>query len=162
MTTKRIFLWLLLLGLACSAPMALAEDGYDLWLRYRPLPAEWLEAYHRRTTEVIPGTPSPTLDLAAAELSRGLGGLLGAAPPVSSQPSRDGSVIFGTVKSSPLIAGMHLGLDRIGAAGYVIRSTTLFHHSVITIAANEDIGVLYGTFHFLRLLQTRQSLEHLD
>lgn len=162
MTTKRIFLWLLLLGLACSTPVALAEDGYDLWLRYRPLPAEWLEAYHRRTTEVIPGTPSPTLDVAAAELSRGLGGLLGAAPPVSSQPSRDGSVIFGTVKSSPLIAGMHLGLDRIGAEGYVIRSTTLAGHSVIAIAANQDIGVLYGTFHFLRLLQTHQSLEHLD
>ena len=67
MTTKRIFLWLLLLGLACSAPVALAEDGYDLWLRYRPLPSEWLEAYHRRTTEVIPGTPSATLDLAAAD-----------------------------------------------------------------------------------------------
>jgi alpha-glucuronidase len=162
MTTKRIFLWLVLLGLTCSAPVALAEDGYDLWLRYRPLPAEWLEAYHRKTTEVIPGTPSPTLDLAAAELSRGLGGLLGAVPPVASQPSRDGSVIFGTVKSSPLIAGMHLGLDRIGAEGYVIRSTTLAGHSVIAIAANEDIGVLYGTFHFLRLLQTRQSLEHLD
>ena len=162
MTAKRIFLWLLLLGLACSAPVALAEDGYDLWLRYRPLPAEWLEAYHRRTTEVIPGTPSPTLDLAAAELSGGLGGLLGAAPPVASQPSRDGSVIFGTVKSSSLIAGMHLGLDRVGAAGYVIRSATLAGHSVIAIAANEDIGVLYGTFHFLRLLQTHQSLEHLD
>lgn len=162
MTTKRIFLWLLLLGLASSAPVARAEDGYDLWLRYRPLPAEWLEAYHRRTTEVIPGTPSPTLDVAAAELSRGLGGLLGAAPPVASQPSRDGSVIFGTVKSSSLIAGMHLGLDRVGAEGYVIRSTTLAGHSVIAIAANEDIGVLYGTFHFLRLLQTHQSLEHLD
>jgi alpha-glucuronidase len=162
MTTKRIFLWLLLLGLACSTPAALAEDGYDLWLRYRPLPAEWLEAYHRRSTEVIPGAPSPTLDVAAAELARGLGGLLGAAPPVASQPSRDGSLIFGTVKSSPLIAGMHLGLDRTGAEGYVIRSTTLAGHSVIAIAANEDIGVLYGTFHFLRLLQTHQSLEHLD
>ena len=57
---------------------------------------------------------------------------------------------------------MHLGLDRVGAAGYVIRSSTLAGHSVIAIAANEDIGVLYGTFHFLRLLQTHQSLEHLD
>ena len=162
MTTKRIFRWLLLLGLACSAPVALAEDGYDLWLRYRPLPAEWLEAYHRRTTEIIPGAHSPTLDVAAAELSRGLGGLLGAAPPVASQPSRDGSVIFGTVKSSPLIAGLHLGLDGVGAEGYVIRSLTHAGHPVIAIAAKEDIGVLYGTFHFLRLLQTHQSLEHLD
>jgi alpha-glucuronidase len=162
MTTKRIFRLLLLLCLACSAPVALAEDGYDLWLRYRPVPAEWLEAYHRSTTEIISGAHSPTLDVAEAELSRGLGGLLGVAPPVASQPSRDGSVIFGTPKSSPLIAGLHLGLDGSGAAGYVIRSITLAGHPVIAIAANEDLGVLYGTFHFLRLLQTQQSLEHLD
>src|SRR5690606_14858715 len=30
------------------------------------------------------------------------------------------------------------------------------------IAANEDSGVLYGAFHFLRLLQTRQPLDKLD
>src|SRR5258707_2456157 len=121
MTTKRIFRWLLLVGLACSAPMGLAEDGFDLWLRYRPLPAEWLEAYHRRTTEIIPGAHSPTLDVAAAELSRGLGRLLGTAPPVASQPSRGGSVILGKVESSPLIAGLHLRLDCVGAEGHVLR-----------------------------------------
>jgi alpha-glucuronidase len=33
---------------------------------------------------------------------------------------------------------------------------------VTVIAATTDIGVLYGAFHFLRLVQTHRSLEHLD
>jgi alpha-glucuronidase len=158
----RTIAWLLLLSLSCSASAALAEDGYDLWLRYRPLPAEWLDAYHPKTTELVPGAHSATLDVAQAELSRGLGALLGAAPPLSSHPTRDGSIIFGTAKAAPLIAGLQLGLRRVGSEGYVIRSLTYEGHRVIAIAANEDIGVLYGTFHFLRLLQTHQSLDRLE
>ena len=158
----RTIAWLLLLSLAGSASAALAEDGYDLWLRYRPMPAEWLAAYRPKATELVPGAHSPTLDLAQAELSRGLGGLLGAMPPLASQPARDGSIIFGTPASKPLIAELHLGLDRVGSEGYVIRSLVYEGHHVIAIAANEDIGVLYGAFHFLRLLQTQQPLENLD
>ena len=67
---------LVLLSLTGWASVVLAEDGYDLWLRYRPLPAEWVAAYRPKVTELIPGAHSPTLDLTRAELSRGLGGLL--------------------------------------------------------------------------------------
>jgi alpha-glucuronidase len=154
--------WLALLTLSGSASGALAEDGYDLWLRYRPVPAEWLAAYRSEVRELVPGEHSPTLDVARAELARGLGGLLGAAPPTASQPTQDGSLIFGTPQSLRLIAGLRLGLDRLGSEGYVIRSLTYEGHHVIAIAANEEIGVLYGTFHLLRLLQTHQPLEHLD
>jgi alpha-glucuronidase len=162
MMLMRMIAWLLLLSLASSASPARAEDGYELWLRYRPVPAEWLAAYRPKVSEVVSSEHSPTLDVARAELSRGLGGLLGTAPPLSSHPTRDGSIILGTARATPLIAGLQLGLDRLGSEGYVIRSLTYEGHHVIAVAANEDIGVLYGTFHFLRLLQTHQPLEHLD
>jgi alpha-glucuronidase len=165
---------LILLGVTCSASAARAEDGYDLWLRYRPVPAEWLEVYRHQVTEIVmgqgagagAGARSPTLDVAQAELARGLEGLLRAAPPVSSHPTRDGAIVLGTA-SSPLFAGLNprvdsLGSHGLGSEGYIIRSLTYEGHHVIAIAANEDIGVLYGTFHFLRLLQTHRSLEHLD
>ena len=65
-------------------------------------------------------------------------------------------------RSSPLIA--HLGLKPQSAAreGYVIRSVVIDGHHATVIAANDDIGVLYGAFHFLRLLQTHQALEQLN
>jgi alpha-glucuronidase len=35
-------------------------------------------------------------------------------------------------------------------------------HAVTVIAANTEIGALYGGFHFLRLLQTQQPIDRLD
>jgi len=32
----------------------------------------------------------------------------------------------------------------------------------LIVAAEDDVGVLYGVFHLLRLLQTRQSLDRLQ
>jgi alpha-glucuronidase len=55
-----------------------------------------------------------------------------------------------------------LVLDRVGTEGYLIRSLDYEGHPVTVIAADSEVGVLYGVFHFLRLQQTRQSLEHLD
>ena len=39
---------------------------------------------------------------------------------------------------------------------------TVDGHKVIVIAANSDIGVLYGSFAFLRLIQTRQPIGALN
>ena len=153
---------LLLLALVAGAPRTHAEDGYELWLRYRPLSAQWLTTHRPSVTEIVPGAHSPTLDIALTELSRGLGGLLGAPPPVTTQPGHDGSVILGTPRSSPVIARLALDLRQIGTEGYVIRSLTVEGHHVTVIAANGDIGVLHGAFGFLRLLQTHQSIERLD
>ena len=160
----RMIYRLLLLTLVMVAPCARAEDGYDLWLRYPPLPTQWLSTYRPSLTELIPGAHSPTLDIAQAELLRGLGGLIGAPLPVSgvTQPNRDGAVILGTPQSSPIIARLGLDLRGVGAEGYVIRSLILNGHPVTVIAANRDIGVLYGAFGFLRLLQTHQPIDRLD
>jgi alpha-glucuronidase len=153
---------LLLLALIGPARVTLAEDGYELWLRYRPVPAPWVDEYRRAASEVVLTGTSPTLAIAGSELTRGLAGILGAPPPAVAHPTRDGSLILGTPRSSAEIASLQLGLDTLGAEGYVIRSLTLDRRRVTVIAANTDIGVLYGAFQFLKLLQTRQSLAHLD
>jgi alpha-glucuronidase len=133
-----------------------------LWLRYRPLSPDRLAADQPWLTEIVVGAHSPTLDVAEAELSRGLGGLLGTTLPVRPQSTHDGGVVVGTAQSSPLIASLRLDLRRVGPEGYVLRSLTHDGHRITVIAANTDIGALYGTFHFLRLIQTQQPLEHLD
>jgi len=146
--------------LACLAAMlfalpAASEDGYDLWLRYRP-PSQV------PVRELVAGAASPTLEAAQRELVRGLGGLSGAPIPVVPEPGQPGALLFGTPRSSALIAGLSLGLEGAGAEGYVIRSVTLRGRATTVIAANSDIGVLYGAFQFLRLLQTGQGSSPLD
>jgi alpha-glucuronidase len=160
--TLRFACGLVLVALLIIAPRARAEDGYDLWLRYRPLASEWREHYRQRASELVPGAPSPTLNAAQAELERGLRGLLGTELPIGERPSRDGSILFGTPQSSRWVAGLKVDLQRAGTEGYVIRSLDFEGHHITVIAGNSDIGALYGAFHFLRLLQTQQRLEHLD
>jgi alpha-glucuronidase len=43
----------------------------------------------------------------------------------------------------------------------VIVQTRIKNKPCIAIAANKDICVLYGTFHFIRLLQTQQRIENI-
>jgi alpha-glucuronidase len=145
----------------CGHPVH-AEDGYDLWLRYRPLDTQWVGPYKHAATLLVGDANSPTLQAAQSELARGLSGLLGSVPRSVQRIIQDGAIVFGTPRSSPLIA--HLGLKPQSSAreGYVIRSVVIDGHHATVIAANDDIGVLYGAFHFLRLLQTHQALEELN
>lgn len=152
----------LLFGAIAVAPVATAEDGYDLWLRYRPLEEPWATRYRATLTQLVAAGDSATLRVAAAELDRGLRGLLGAAPARADQVLRDGALVVGTPRSLPLLAQLSLQLPQPGSQGYVIRSVTLGGRSALLVAAPDDIGVLYGVFHLLRMMQTRQALERVD
>jgi len=146
--------------LLLSMRPAQAEDGYDLWLRYRPMEAAAQAQVRPLATAIVAQGASATLDAAKAELNQGLSGLLN--QPVGSGAVRDGAVVIGTPSSSPLIAGLKLPLTGLGKEGYLLRSTSLNGHAVTIIAANSDIGVLYGSFAFLRLIQTRRPIARLD
>jgi alpha-glucuronidase len=139
---------------------ARAEDGYDLWLRYRPMESGAQAQYRPLATGIVSQGASPSLDAAKRELTKGLSGLLDR--PISAGSVADGAVVIGTPASSPLIAGLNLPLASLGNEGYLIRSTVLGGHAITVIAANRDIGVLYGSFALLRLIQTRQPIAHLD
>ncbi|KAF1716384.1 alpha-glucuronidase [Pseudoxanthomonas yeongjuensis] len=143
-------------------PAAHAEDGHELWLRYRQIETVQANAYRADASQLIAGQGTPTQVAARDELLRGLGGLLGATLPASDSVTRDGAIVMGTAASSPLIARLGLDLDDVGAEGYLIRSVAIDGHRTTVIAAREDIGALYGAFHFLRLVQTGQSLAKLD
>ncbi len=152
---------LLALAAALLATSAFAEDGYDLWLRYQPVDAPLLQAYRSSTTELVGRQDTPTLKAAHAELVRGLGGLLGTPPATPDNATRDGALVFGTFSSSP-VAGLGLEKADVGDEGYVIRSMNVNGRAATVIAARSDLGVLYGAFHFLRLIQTGAPLERLS
>ncbi|MDB5454526.1 MAG: alpha-glucuronidase, partial [Caulobacter sp.] len=53
-------------------------------------------------------------------------------------------------------------LSTLGPEGYLIRTASVDGRKATVIAANSDVGVLYGVFHYLRLIQTRQPLDALN
>lgn len=165
-------------------------DGSDLWLRYEPvsdpaLLAQYREAVsaivvdgaddnpvHRHTADLRmePGSSeklvATTLEAAREELVRGLGGLLDRDVPVVDGRGRlpDGAVIVGTRDSSvPVRRYVKVrDLRAVGDEGYVIQSVTRGNATYTVIAGNTDLGALYGTFAFLRRLQTQQPITDLD
>jgi alpha-glucuronidase len=150
---------LFLLGAMLPAG-ARAETGYDLWLRYQPVEAAWKARYAPRVTHYTVAA-RPTLIAAADELRRGFEGMLGYPLVWRETVMGDGAVVLGTGKSQ-MIAPLGLPLGQLGAEGYLIRSATIGGKRVTVIAANDDVGVLYGVFRFLKLMQTRQSIDNLD
>ncbi|HVF45136.1 MAG TPA: alpha-glucuronidase family glycosyl hydrolase [Pyrinomonadaceae bacterium] len=155
---------LLALLLLLAGTAARAEDGYRLWLRYDALPARSLRPYRTLVTSVVVQGESATLDAARAELVEGCTGLLGRPVASADRVERDGAIVVGTPKSSPLIDGLGLTrrLEALGAEGYVIRSVRLKGRAVTVIASAGESGALYGAFHFLRLLQTQRPVGHLN
>lgn len=122
----------------CAAP-AMAEDGYELWLRYRPVAQA--DSLPRRV--VVDGN-SPTLRAAAAELTRGLSGLSGHPVALSETVSAPSVVLSRNARRDPAL----------GDEGFAIRTGTQNGHPVTRLSANSDIGLLYGVFAYLRQVQT--------
>ena len=150
--------------LADAAPRPRAEDGHELWLRYRRVDdLARLREYRHGLTALVVGGDSPVLRAAQGELERGLKGLLERPVSLTRTVARDGTILIGTPAGSPAIASLGLAADlaRAGDEGYVIRAARLGARHVIVIAANRDAGVLYGAFHLLRALQLHQGLESL-
>jgi alpha-glucuronidase len=142
-----------------------ADDGYRLWLRYDKITdAQLLLSYQKSATGWIIEGSSPSSLVTADELQNGLNGLLGNHIERVSVIKRNGIIVAGTANNSPIIAALKLKskLAGLGDEGYLILTANYRNKKIIVIAANNDIGVLYGTFHFLRLLETHHDISKLE
>jgi alpha-glucuronidase len=168
-----------------------AYSGSDLWLHYVPVSDPGLLGRYRNSISSIvvensdrnpvyrhtanlrmePGSTehlvNTSLEAARDELVRGLGRLLDRTIPVRTSPASDipdGAVIVGTRDSSKAVrqyvdAG---DLAAVGDEGYVLRSLSRGNSRFTIIAGSTEIGALYGTFAFLRLIQTQKPITKLD
>src|SRR3982751_1875278 len=130
---------------------ASAEDGHRLWLRYDPLPEPSRRQYARHVSEIVIHAQGWRAQSAASELQRGLAGLLRAPVPERPNVDRDGAIVARLEKTKG-----------IGTEGFVIRTRQVSGHRATVITANDERGLLYGAFSFLRLMQTRRPIDHLD
>jgi alpha-glucuronidase len=135
-------------ALLLVCPLVLrAEDGYRLWLRYDRITDESQRVAYAATIGQIvlatpAGTDSATLTAARDELNAGLDGLLGVKP------------VIKLVSLAPV--------SSVGDEGYSLQAVTREGRRTFIISAQHDIGVLYGAFALLRLIQTGESLDQLN
>ena len=143
--------------------IVLAEDGYDLWMRYKPLDSKWRTAYNLELTAINIHGNSATIAAAKEELTNGVNGLLQTKIAFTNSISKNGTLVIGTA-SSPAISQLNLqsALSKLGNEGYIIVSKIIAGKKCTVITANTETGVLYGVFNFLRLIQTQQSIQSLN
>jgi alpha-glucuronidase len=148
---------------AAAAPRPPDEDGHKLWLRYAP-PGNAAATYRTLARQIRMDGTSATSAIIRDELRSALTAMLGSPVPLNESSLQEGAIIVGTPANSALLRDLNwtADLNAAGEEGFIIRSTRIAKHPVTVVASHSEIGALYGTFHFLRLLQTGQPIDHVD
>ncbi len=148
----------------CCSLIVFAEDGYDLWLRYHLVSDQnLLQAYRLQIQSICIEGSTSTHIVIREELQKGLRGLLGKNIPEVGLNQLGNTLVIATtdvLQRNNVFIGLH-GLEGLGKEGFCI-ATTMFKGKKLTIVtAHNERGLLYGVFHFLRLLQTHASISEL-
>lgn len=159
---KKFFLeFLFVLSMPTSS---FAEDGYRLWLRYDLInDSELRDAYLKQTQAIKIFGNSETIDAAVRELLFGVKGLLGKSLNQASEEIINGTILIGSYRNlNPFKELFSINeINEIDDEGFIIKSSTLNNKNVIFITGKTDVGVLYGVFNFLRLLQTHKPINNI-
>ncbi|MES2650481.1 MAG: alpha-glucuronidase family glycosyl hydrolase [Bacteroidota bacterium] len=150
----------LVLALVFAHQVTLAETGYRLWLRYDKIEDRTsLEKYRSQLKSINFDAKSETAIVAKEEILLALNGLLGQA---MSSTKGSASLIIGTPESSSVIKTLVSDSQLPNAGdGYLIKTLTVNGQQKIAVASKTDKGLLYGVFHFIRLLQANASITSL-
>lgn len=152
---------LFLLVLFLHTTFCFAEDGYRLWLRYNKIDnAGLLQQYRSQISAVYFSGSSPTQLIAKKELLNGLQGLLDKKLSETKIANTASLVVF-TKSNEPKDLITKVDYAGLGKEGFAIRTTNLNKKNTIIITGNTDVSLMYGVFHFLRLLQTHQGIQNL-
>lgn len=154
----RLICWILAMAMMSLTPVARAEDGYDLWLRYRPADGAAAARIAAHANVIMAPGDSATMQAIRDELQRGVGGMTGTSPALS-DTIQPGALWLATPKTAPALP---VKTNDLGQEGYAIRSIRVEGKPVTLIAANSDSGLLHGAFHWLRLAQSGAVLDAID
>jgi alpha-glucuronidase len=96
---------------------------------------------------------------ALEELKEGLSGMMGSTISIHSS-IQQGSLVIGTLESLKNIIKDKLPTVS-GNEGFAIYSMNVNGKKITLITANQNIGLLYGSFHLLRLMQSNKPISSL-
>jgi alpha-glucuronidase len=154
---KNIFILMFLLssGLTVSA-----EDGYDTWLRYKPVSDQVLGAeYIRYCGKIYVYGESDIISSSVNELTTGFRYMLGIKPVMEKKAKQAGIVLGVAENTKPgSLPFPRSRIQSLNNEGYLIKSTG----RQVFIISRSETGLLYGTFHLLRLMQMNVPFSDLD
>jgi alpha-glucuronidase len=160
-----LFLYILLQLSFLIAPFNMsAQEDYKLWLQYKKVQdSKIASSYQSKINGIVALGNSETIQVATKEIQLGLTGLLGYEVSLQQNMNTENKLILGNQSSldEAVLKNLKSEFDLINNEGYIIKTIQLKNKKHILITGKTDIGVLYGVFNFLKLLQTNQPIENL-
>ena len=153
---------ILLILLFC--PKLRADNGYRLWLKYDKVSNKaLLDNYRSGLTSYCLEANSAIAVALEQELLLGTKGLLDIDIKKVASVQNDGCLLIGTPQNSATIRGLKLEaeLNALGNEGFLIKTVLVNKKRCTVITANKDVGLLYGMFHLLKLIQTQSAIDNL-
>ena len=141
------FIELFILAMLCFAALpASAENGYDLWLRYRPVEKKSLRNHYasRFSKVYVQDDLGATGDAIKDELDRALSSMIGKNPEYVAE-KKDAKLIISSGDSGE---------------GFLIKSKP--GTQVTEIIGEGPVGALYATYSLLHEMQMGKLLDNLD
>jgi len=138
---------------------AKAEDGYDLWLRYEQAPVHLRADYNKQISSIAVLGQGATIAAARQEMATGLAGILDKTITVGTSLPRGNALVAGTYD---VLSALDLDRADVGPEGYAITQMRRNGRILTVIAAESDIGVLYGTFGFLQHLLQGKAIAGME
>lgn len=151
MTKKILFIFFLLATFFSGLH---AEDGSRLWLRFHSIESVELPMF-----KVINGDPSL---IAFQEFQQAWNAMGGQTLQLKYGLGND-MLLLGTLKNKNIQQlGLQNQLKELGPDGYIIKNVREEGLNITVVASSGSIGVLYGVYHLLRLIQTGEFREQVD
>jgi alpha-glucuronidase len=143
---------------------ASAQKDYKLWLQYEKKENTAIVSNYLQDVQgIVPLGNSATLKIALNELQSGLENMFGNKISISPKLEGNKNIIIGSKESLSLEIRKGIGdFDQINDEGFIIKSISIKNKNQIVITGKKDIGVLYGIYSFLRLIQTDKSIKNLN
>jgi len=121
------------------------EDGYELWLRFRPVDdAQRLAQYRQAISAVAVPGKSATAEIIRSELARALLALLDSSVPLSEHKPAGNALIVGTANELDALGATIPSADyhELGEEGFLIRSHQAGSINRVLITGNSAPAIL--------------------
>ena len=144
---------------------ASAQKDYKLWLQYNKISNTQISAeYNTEIKGIVSLGNSETAKVWLNELELGLNNMLGNKVAVKSKIEGENTVIIGSKSelNSEIQKLVESDFEKINEEGFIIKSVVLKNKKQIIITGKKDVGVLYGVYSFLRLIQMNKSIKNLN
>ena len=162
---KRYNVLIFLLFIVTTTINSQSLNDYKLWLKYDKIENSSVSnSYAKMASSIYFPQSSEILNNAKKELSLALPQMTGITVKYSNELNSESSLIIDVVDRLPNIlkGSLEKNFNTINEEGFLIRTISYKNRPVTVITAKSEVGILYGVFRMLHLMQAQQEFSNFE